>query len=62
MTSAHERFACLTARIAITPNIIRTRREDALRAERSVVDFDQRVEAAVTKLEKAASELEKALA
>lgn len=61
MNSPHERFAALTARIAVTPNIIRARREDALRAERSVVDFDKRVESAIAKIEKDVRELEKAL-
>lgn len=59
--SAYDRFAELTARIAVTPNIIRTRREDAVRAERMVENLESRVEKAVTKLEKVAAELEKAL-
>lgn len=60
--SPHDRFATATARIAVIPNIIRTRRADELRAQRSVLDFDARVERAVEKLEKVAADLEKALA
>lgn len=59
--SPHDRFGAVMARIAVTPNIIRTRRDDALRAERNVEDFDRRVEAAVVKLEKVAEQLEKAV-
>lgn len=59
--SPHGRFATVLDRIAVTPNVIRARREDALRAERNVEDFDRRVEAAVVKLEKVAAELEKAV-
>lgn len=58
----HERFATVLARIAVAPNVIRTRQEDARRAERNVADYDARVEAAVVKLEKVAAELEKSLA
>lgn len=60
--SAHDRLGAVLARIAVTPNIIRTRREDELRAARNVADFDARVESAVVKLEKVAAELEKAVA
>lgn len=60
--SPQERFASVLNRLATTPSIIRTRREDEQRAELMAADFDVRVEAAVVRLEKVASELEKALA
>ncbi len=60
--SPHDRLAVARNRLAVLPNVIRTRREDAIRAERSVEDFDRRVEAAAAKVEKAVTELEKILA
>ena len=57
----NERFSAVLDRIAVAPNIIRTRRDDAARADRMVDDFDARIEAAVTKLEKVAAELEKSI-
>lgn len=59
--SPHDRFNAVMARIAVTPNVIRARREDELRSQRNVEDFDARVDAAVMKLEKVAAELEKAI-
>lgn len=59
--SPHEQFASVMGRIAVLPNIARTRREDAVRAERQAVDFDGRVRAAVERLKKDVAELEKAL-
>jgi len=60
--SPHDRFAEVMTRIATTPNIIRTRREDAIRAERNLANYEKRVERAITELEKVAAKLEKSLA
>jgi hypothetical protein len=60
--SPQERLTAALNRIAVTPNIIRTRREDAVRAERMVDDFDRVIDAAAAGFEKFAEQLEKALA
>jgi hypothetical protein len=60
--SPQDRLTTARNRLATLPNVIRTRREDAIRAERSVVDFDRRLEAAALKVEKAIAELEKTVA
>lgn len=60
--SPNEEFATLANRLATIPNILRTRRADAVRAERSVDDFDLRIRRAADKLKKDIAELEKALA
>lgn len=59
--SPQEQFGTLLNRIAVLPNIARTRREDAARAERQVQNYDHRVAAAVAQLKKDVAELEKAL-
>jgi hypothetical protein len=60
--TAHERFATAAARLAVMPNVIRTRREDRLRDERNVDEFDALVAVAAERMERLAADLEKAAA
>jgi hypothetical protein len=58
----HERFGAVLARIATATSVLRTRREDAVRASYGNAEWEARVSRAVERLEKVADELEKALA
>jgi hypothetical protein len=62
--SPHERFGSALARIASATSALRTRGEDADRAQRNFSngEWDLRVARAVERLEAVADELEKALA
>ena len=62
--SIHEKFATLLNRLAVTPNIARARREDAVRAANVAVkrEIDHGVMRAITRLEKRVAEVEKTVA
>jgi hypothetical protein len=61
----HDAYATATARLAVLPNILRTRTDDAVRAEKHGAtngEFDARVTAAVKRLQREIDRFEKAIA
>lgn len=60
----HERFATLLNRLAVAPNIERSRREDAVRRENvaEAKEIDAGVMRAITRLERRVADVEKAIA
>lgn len=59
--SPQDAFATALTRLALTPNIIRTRRADEVRASRMVADRDAILLTKVAKIKREIAELEKAL-